>query len=88
MADTWDYDVFTMLAPRTADGILNTRAALNAHAANGWELVSTAQGCDGWIVYYMKRLAPPEDVFGDNAWSAASERPPAAGGRGADPQAP
>ena len=88
MADRWVYRVVTMLSPVSDGGILRTEDALNGCAAEGWELVSTAEGCDGWIVYFLKRPAPPEDVFGDNAWSATRDAQPAPSERGAAPQAP
>lgn len=77
MANKWIYDVFTMLEPRTDAGIKLTRDALNHHADHGWELVSTQAGCDGWIVYYMRKTVP-----------AAAPGRSKARDRGADAEAP
>ena len=55
MAGKWVYDVLMMLKPINGSSIVCTEQALNAVGEEGWELVSTQPGLDGWTIYFLKK---------------------------------
>jgi len=57
MATKWVYDVQTMLKPTSDASVACTEGALNALGEEGWELVSTQPGLDGWVIYFLKKPA-------------------------------